>query len=221
MLKHYTMDERPFYQGLKPSARIFCNAPNWEAPLKQYLPSKSTPYSAIPYDVLALYAALDSCYTGTLDVVFNGMMDDDAKAVYNRILLPAANMLLDAARVGIKVDLDKIGELREQLQQKSDKLREALVGIAWEGFNPNSPQQCKKLFHEQLKLTSASEGTGRPVMERIGTPEANLLIEYRSTQKMLNTYIEGIQDEAVEGRLHPNLRLNGTVTGRLTSGGRE
>jgi len=221
MLKHYTMDERPFLQGLKPSARVFCNAPNWDAPIKQYLPSKATPYSAIPYDVLAQYAALDSCYTGTLDIVFNGLMDNDAKVVYNRILLPVSNMLLDASRAGIKVDLDQIENLRIQLQQKSDKLRETLIGIAWPGFNPNSPVQCKKLFHEQLKLTSASEGTGRPVMERIGTPEANLLIEYRSTQKMLNTYIEGIQNEAVEGRLHPNLRLNGTVTGRLTSGGRE
>ncbi len=221
MLKHYTMDERPFLQGLKPSARVFCNAPDWEAPLKQYLPSKSTSYSAIPYEVLAQYAALDSCYTGTLDVLFNTIMDEDAKAVYSRILLPASNMLLDATRVGIKVDLDKIEGLREQLQQKSDELREALVKIAWEGFNPNSPTQCKKLFHEQLKLTSASEGTGRPVMERVGTPEAQLLIDYRSTQKMLNTYIEGIQNEAADGRLHPNLRLNGTVTGRLTSGGRE
>ncbi len=221
MLKYYTTDERPFLQGLKPMARAYCNAPDWAAALKQYLPSKKTSYSVIPYEVLSLYAALDSCYTGTLDVLINTMMDDDARAVYNRILLPMSNMFLDTARVGLKVDLDKIEEVREQFSQKCNQLREGLVKIAWEGFNPSSPIQCKKLFHEQLKLTNANEGTGRPIMERVGTLEALMLIDYRSTYKMLNTYIDGIQNEAVEGRLHPNLRLNGTVTGRLSSGGRE
>lgn len=221
MLKYYTIDERPFLQGLKPMARALCNAPNWEAPLKQYLPNKATSYAAIPYEVLAQYAALDSCYTGTLDVLLDSMMDDDAKAVYNRILLPVSNMMLDTSRTGLKVDLTKVEEVRVQLSSQCDELREALVKIAWEGFNPNSSVQCKKLFHEQLGLTDADEGTGRPVMERVGTPEALMLIDYRSTLKMVNTYIEGIQDEAVEGYIHPNLRLNGTVTGRLASGRRE
>ena len=220
MLKYYTTDERPFLQGLKPMARAFCNAPNWEAPLKQYLPSKSTPFSAVPYEVLALYAALDSCYTGTLDALLNTMMDDDAKAVYSRILVPVSNMFLDTAREGLKIDLDSIEQVRDLFSRKCNQLREGLVKIAWEGFNPNSPIQCKKLFHEQLKLTNADEGTGRPIMERVGTSEALMLIDYRSTYKMLNTYIDGIRDEAVDGRLHPNLRLNGTVTGRLASGGR-
>lgn len=219
MLKHYTMDERPFLQGLKPSARAFCNAPDWEAPLRQYLPSKATPFTAVPYEVLAQYAALDSCYTGTLDALFNTMMDEDAKAVYNRILLPVSNMLLDTARVGIKIDLDKVEELREQFRKKSDELHAALVEIAWPGFNPNSTRDCRRLFHDQLGLIDADEGTGRDVMERVGTPEAQLLIDYRSTMKMLNTYVEGIKDEVVDGRIHPNLRLNGTVTGRLVSGG--
>jgi len=146
------------------------------------------------------------------------MMDDDAKAVYDRILLPAANMLLDASRVGIKVDLSKIEELREQFQAKCDSLREDLVKIAWEGFNPNSSVQCIKLFRDHLGLIEEGEGTGRAVMERVDTSEARLLVEYRSTNKLLGTYIEGIQDEAVAGRIHPNLRLNGTVTGRLASG---
>ncbi len=219
MLKHYTLDEQPYLQGLKGQARSFCNAPKWDASLKQYLPNKSTSYAAIPYKVLALYAALDSCYTGTLDVLYNTMMDDDARAVYNRILLPVSNMFLETAREGLKVDLDRIAELRVQFQKISAELLEALVKISWEGFNPNSPVQCKKLFHEILHLTEAKEGTGRAIMERVGTPEAQLLIDYRSNQKMLNTYIEGIQVEAVDGYLHPNLRLNGTVTGRIASGG--
>ncbi|GAH71101.1 unnamed protein product, partial [marine sediment metagenome] len=48
-------------------------------------------------------------------------------------------------------------------------------------------------------------------------PEVVLLKEFRETQKILGTYIEGILDDIVEGRIHPNLRLTGTTTGRLSS----
>lgn len=218
MLKHYTLDERTVTQGLKHVAKVYCNAPDWEEPLKPFLPNKNTSFAAVPKDVLFEYAALDSCYTGTLDLVISDLMDANDWRVYNDILLPAANMLLDVTSVGLKIDLTKLDELRIEYIAKIQYLEEELVTMAgYPGFNPRSVKDCKWLLYNKVGIRG-NGSTARQVLEAYpNVPEAALLIDFRSTQKILGTYLEGLLDDIVNGRIHPNLRLNGTVTGRLSA----
>ena len=217
MLKQYTLDERTTAQGLKSVARRYCNAPDWEAPLRPYLPSSSTPYTAIPTNVLYEYAGLDAGYTGSIDPLLDRLMNDNNRKVYEGILLPAANMLLDVSRVGIKVDTKRLEELRPEFAKKIEDLQADLIALAGHEFNPSSTKQLREVMHE---LFGYDGSTARPILDEefSGEEFVDKLLLFRGTRKLLGTYVEGLMDDIVDGRIHPNLRLNGTTTGRLSAG---
>jgi uracil-DNA glycosylase family 4 len=219
MLKHYTLDETPFNQSLKGNARYYCNAPDWEAPLKSYLPTKATSFSAIPKRILYPYNGYDSGYTAVLDDEVSARMDSHNWEVYNRILVPALEMFLDTCDVGMIVDLSRMEELRQELTAKLEDYRALLAQMAGEeSFNPSSIRDARHLVYDILGLNTGSTSTSRTALEDYkGVEGVDLLLSYRETRKLLGTYVEGLADDLVGDVVHPNVRLNGTVTGRLSS----
>lgn len=286
MLKQYTQDETPLAQSLKGGARRYCNAPDWEAPLKPYLPSRSTSFGVIPHDVLFLYAGYDAGYTGVLDDVISARMVENNWRVYNEILIPALKMFLDTCEIGMRVDTSRLEELRAELQTKMTELQRKLANMIREGaqqqlvvaeselnkmvllgqgggerevalrakievlqarvvgadsFNPSSINDARYLIYDIVGIptNSATSSTSRTALEDYKDVEGvSLLLRFRETRKLLGTYIEGLVDDLIEEEreeevigengiaevkkvsdavVHPNIRLNGTVTGRLSS----
>ena len=225
MLMQYTLDERPTSQGLKSTARKLLNAPEWEASLRGYLPNKEASYALIPFEVLAQYATLDACYTGTLEPLLGQMMESNNWDVYKRILLPATNMFVDVVRRGLLVDTSQLQALHEEYSKKLGELLANLrESTGDDRFNPSSTRDAKFLCYELLDLPVRGRdrgSTARPIIEpyRGKFDEIGWLLDFRSTRKMINTYLEGIQFELDDNnRWHPNIRVNGTTTGRLASG---
>jgi DNA polymerase-1 len=170
----------------------------------------------VPEDVLFKYAALDTCYTEAAETVIDSLMNDDNRHVYETILLPAANMLLDVSRVGMRVDTSKLGELRVEYVKKVEDLAVKLYELAGTEFNPSSPMQVKPILQERLGGRIVS--TDRKVLDEHSDDEfVKTLLEFRTAKKLLTTYIDGLEEDLVDGVMHPSLRLNGTTTGRLSS----
>lgn len=226
MMKHYTLDERVLSQGLKSSAHRYHNAPEWEAPLRRHLQRKDDSYVTIPFDILAQYATLDACYTGTLDAYVSKQMESNNWDVYNQILMPATNMFLHVIARGLQVDTTRLAEVHEEYSQLLDtqltRLRE-LIGD--DGFNPSSIPDARYLCYEllQLKVPRKLQGsTARVAIEQYRDihEEVGLLLDFRSTRKMIGTYLEALVNYELDENdiWHPNIRVNGTVTGRLASG---
>ncbi|MEM3426766.1 MAG: DNA polymerase [Nitrososphaerales archaeon] len=244
MLKQYTLDENPLEQSLKGCARRYCNAPDWEAPLAAYLPSKSTSFEVVPIDVLSRYNGYDAAYTGVLDDLLSSRMDENNWKVYRTILVPALQMFLDTCEVGLRVDLARLETVRAELQAKLQELQDGLRTIfkeqiseqvvrameqsadevveQWERvlstadrFNPSSVRDARALIMSLGLKTNGS--TSRASLEDYrNITGVDLLLKYRETRKLLSTYIEGLVDDLRGDVIHPNIRLNGTVTGRLS-----
>ena len=235
ILQSYLLDARPGALGLKHTCRKYLNAPDWEEPIREYLPSKETSYEQVPIDVLLEYCSLDAAYSLALNELLYTYMDDDDKWVYHNILLPATNMFVDCSRVGIAVDVSRLERLREEYSSRLQALQESLRQISGlPHFNPRSVRDCRTLLYDVLKLAPiqtstrpvSGYSTAREVLDYYGGIEAvQLLREFREKQKLLGTYLEGLLDDLVvheEGerrhfRVHPNLKLFGTVTGRVSS----
>jgi len=244
MLKQYTLDENPLEQSLKGCARRYCNAPDWEAPLSAYLPTKSTSFEVVPIDVLSKYNGYDAAYTGVLDDILSARMDDNNWRVYNRILTPALEMFLDTCDVGLRVDLNRLETVRAELLSSLQELHNSLKVILKESlsdqlvrameqaddeaierwqqaldsadyFNPSSVRDARVLVASLGLQTSGS--TSRSALEDYkDLAGVSMLLKYRETKKLLSTYIEGLADDLHGDVIHPNVRLNGTVTGRLS-----
>jgi DNA polymerase-1 len=87
--------------------------------------------------------------------------------------------------------------------------------------NPNSPDEVSELLYERygLKIKGKTpQDTRKETFDKLPPhPAVQLIRKYRSTTKMLSTYIAGIEKRARGDRIHTTFKLHATTTGRLSS----
>lgn len=95
----------------------------------------------------------------------------------------------------------------------------------FETINFSSPQQMNDLLYSSMgfhfKLPKSAKGemsSNREVIQEIDHPFINDLLGYRTIQKMISTYYEGILERLdSDDYIHTSFLIHGTVTGRLSS----
>jgi len=173
------------------------------------------------------YNAMDAVNTARLATRFKQwQIDDNMRDHYLQYLIPMANILPQQRHHGTPVDLKVLGRLAHKYGNQSIKLEDELINMAfkrgWPGpkpLNPRSSQQLGKFLYDicEIPLTRLGRTTKAEALELIDDPFVALLSDIRHTGKLLDTYIIGIDRELDEnGRVHPEARLHGTVTGRLS-----
>lgn len=233
MLAHFILDENDRH-GLKYLAMKYLGAPDWDVGLDVKQKGIWSKHSK--------YLAHDVYYTRKLRFLFGKMLnaDPEVKLVYQKVLLPCANLFIDVEFHGVHVNQDKFDEaekyLRDQYNGALKQLKE------WEPeyvltakgkkapFNWGSPQQLAGLlfgtpeegFPHGLgikaldKTKSGADSTSESVIKRIDHPCTEALLKFREAKQQLSFFIDGWKPYLVNGRLHPSFKLHGTVTGRLS-----
>lgn len=119
----------------------------------------------------------------------------------------------------VKRTIDEHGNTMSEVV-KSKKIHEP------EPFNFGSPVQLRVLLFDVLRLKSVKEtatgnaSTDEEVLKEVADRHEipNMIVQYRSVQKLISTYIDGIKERIdSEGRLHTHYLQHGTVIGRLSS----
>ncbi|MCI9110423.1 MAG: DNA polymerase I [Bacilli bacterium] len=144
--------------------------------------------------------------------------------LYEKIELPLASVLADMEFTGVKVDRDKLISMGEDIQVKLEILTNEIYNMAGCQFNISSPMQLSEILFEKLglphgKKTSNGYSTAADVLHKIKDkhPIVNVVLEYRGLSKLYSTYIEGLQNYIIDGRIHTIYTQNLTRTGRLSS----
>lgn len=143
--------------------------------------------------------------------------------LYENVELPLAFVLAEMEQEGFKIDKN---ELEFQLQTFKNKLSEltqeiyASVGVE---FNINSPKQLAQVLFDKLGLKSYYNkklSTNIDVLNELSSQHEviPLIIKYRTTAKILNTYLEPYK-KLVENDeiIHTIFNQLQTATGRLSS----
>jgi len=90
-------------------------------------------------------------------------------------------------------------------------------------INVKSPQQLAVLFYDILDIgvidKKKPRGTGEEILSKIDNPVAKAIQNYRSIQKLVDTYIDKLPDciNPNDGRIHASFNQYGTITGRFSS----
>lgn len=128
----------------------------------------------------------------------------------------------DIERVGLPADilylLSSRDKVKKYIDNRYNKLKE-LTGIE---FTSGQHKVIMKYFMDihQIYMTSADIKALEDITQRFeGVPKdvASLIIELRTLDKWLSTYIEGMLDRIVDGRIHTNINNAGAITGRVSS----
>jgi DNA polymerase-1 len=186
-----------------------------------------------PLKRLARYNAKDADYTLRLYYLFRTDLlkpgNERTLRIFSKLLMPASRSLTDIERVGMWVDQERLSTRRIEIHQKMRKVNKKLTRLAGYEANWNSPPQIAKILFQDLGLPLIEvTGKGNPstresVLLRLRDEHeiAARILEYRALAKNENTYLRKWSTVMIDGRLYPNYKLTGTVTGRLASGKEE
>src|SRR6056300_830980 len=152
----------------------------------------------------------------------------DTLSLYRKVELPLVEVLTDMECEGITLDTDFLGELSKGLSSDIQKLEKAIFEAAGETFNLASPKQLGPILFEKLKLVDKPKktktgqySTAEEVLSYLakGHPIVSDILDWRSLQKLQNTYVDALPKEInpKTGRVHTIYNQAVAATGRLSS----
>lgn len=161
--------------------------------------------------------------------------------VFWNIEMPYVDVIVDLEDTGISFDTKYANELSEKYHKIEDENLAEFYRIldmykdeieAYKLKNPNhklsdpisvsSPTQLAILFYDILKIEPVDDksprGTGVEILEKIDNPLCKAILDYRTTDKLLSTYIDKLPEcLKKDGRVHCSINQYGAKTGRMSS----
>jgi len=148
--------------------------------------------------------------------------DELSARVFTLVVQPATEALCQIERWGAPVDRGRVVALQAQLAMSVESQYKVLRGYGLE--NPNSNPQIASLIFDKLglkykgmKKRSTDKKAMKALIAATNHPFLSALGEYRKVSKLKSTYADGILDAIRgDGRIHPDMKLDGAETGRLS-----
>jgi DNA polymerase I len=146
--------------------------------------------------------------------------------VFNKIDTPCIKVLKEMEESGCLIDIEKLENLEKEVSKITKEKTKEIYKITEEEFNINSPKQLSYILFEKLKLPVAKKipsgfSTNQEVLKELSQihPLPKLILEYRETTKLHNTYILPLLEQAktYSGRIKTKYHLDITSTGRISS----
>ena len=147
--------------------------------------------------------------------------------------MPLGRLLWRASHKGVRVDIDKVNQYKQETEKLLSQAEEALKEESGQILNVNSPKQISYYLYEncgyppQFKL-GAKDKDGNKKQSRTVDDDAltklnklypnkvfPLILEVRRLKKLLSTYLKQFWDD--DGRCRASFRITGAETGRLSS----
>ena len=186
------------------------------------------PFAEVPVVEAARYDAVESEIVLQLHTAFQPELEDhQLLRLLETVEMPLIGVLADMEWHGVRVDLERLGEIARTFARELTELERAIYHTAGTEFNINSTPQLRHVLFEKhqlpiLKKTKTGPSTDYEVLEQLavmGHEVPKLLIEYRELSKLKSTYVDALPGfiNPRTGRIHTSFNQAGAATGRLSS----
>lgn len=202
-------------------------------------------YHQLDLKKIMKYNALDAYYSRQICPLEEEKLKSDPRAwkIYEHLLEKGSEVFTEIEENGMWIDPDRLRDainvtednLNKIVNELNDMIPEGWIErnlspkLAKKGFNWNSPKQLGQLFFQKdgfdfpviMTTNSGNPSTSESVIielsSEIDHPVLPLLLEYRKWAKYKSTYLMPWSAKIDENNyIHPNFKLHGTVTGRLS-----
>lgn len=181
-------------------------------------------------DRVADYAVEDADITLQLwQILQSKIKEMNQEKVFHEVESPLIPILVDMEHSGIRLDVEVLKTLSQDLGQEIEETAKRIFELAGEEFNLNSPKQMGTIFFEKLQLDPKARRTQKTKQyqtnERVLTRLANRheivqrVLEYRECTKLKSTYLDMLPGAVFPetGRVHTTYEQAVTATGRMQS----
>jgi uracil-DNA glycosylase family 4 len=209
LLLHLALDNRRGTHSLSTLAPVFGKRNTLAAEVYEYVSTnEENVWENTPADLVHRACAADVVATRDVFTALSHLTNWPEKRLYF-FLRRAARPLAEGEQKGILIDREA---LDAAILEHDRRVSEAHNSF---GFDPDSPKQVvEALQREGHDVVSSAEN----ILQRLGSPLARQLLEYRSEAKTLRAFLEPLQKEWIDkdGATHPQVLLHGTDTGRTS-----
>ena len=175
------------------------------------------------------YACEDADVTFTLKKILDKELTNLklSKLLYD-VEQPLMLVLCDIENNGVKIDVDFLSSMSNQLTNLIEETEKKIFSIAGETFNIASPKQLGVILFDKLKIDenpkktkSGQYSTGEEILIKLSKKNkiVDLILEFREYKKLLSTYIKALPEmvSPLDGLIHTDYAQAVTATGRLSS----
>jgi len=203
-------------------------------------------FDYIPIESGYIYAARDAFMTYKLyehqKEFFDKPENADVFKLFIETEVPLIEVTAAMTRTGVAIDMDLANKLKTEYTEKIEKLtaevyeqidlyKDEIIKYRMIHYNTklqdpinfNSNDQLAILLYDIIGAINTDKekprGVGEDALKKIDLPLTKAILEYRSVNKLLSTYIDAIPKkiEPYDGRLHAQFNQNGADTGRFSS----
>ncbi len=187
-----------------------------------------------PFSEASMYSYLDAKYTWLLWRLYQKQLDAEAVRRIFDLEMEVLPVILDMEHTGIGIDEKVLSELGQEFQLEMAKLQIDLDAAYGKPINLNAPAQVAKLVYDIMELPckvfTKNTGVRSVASEALEafprSATVAKVLDHRKLAKLQGTFIQGLQDKLVDGRVHPSFNQagtgdrgqgkGGTVSGRLS-----
>ncbi|MGC8466821.1 MAG: DNA polymerase I [Acidithiobacillus sp.] len=147
--------------------------------------------------------------------------------VFRDIEMPLVEVLARMEWAGVRIDVDALARLSEELRSRMAKTEAEAYAAAGQSFNLNSPKQIQTILFDKMQLPvlkktpGGQPSTNEDVLAELAKQAdlPRLVLDYRSLAKLKNTYVDALPQmiQARTGRVHTHYHQAVAATGRLSS----
>jgi len=176
------------------------------------------------------YAVEDADVTLQLKEIFTLELDKtETKKLFEEIEIPLLSVLAAMETEGIRLDVDFLKSLSQELDNDIKTLEARIYEIAGEEFNLASPKQLGAILFDKLKIGGVKQkktktgqyATGEEILSYLANEHqiVSSILDWRSLIKLQNTYVEALplQVDKITKRVHTDYMQTVAATGRLSS----
>jgi DNA polymerase-1 len=208
--------------GLKPVASRVLGpwAGYGESELKQAMMAGGYDWATVPIELLWQYAAFDTVITAQLAEELWPQIAAGYQGIYD-LEIASTQVLCDMERRGILTDRSWMVKHADEWQQNADQI--AIRLRDWQIGNPSSDRQVIKALQDHLGWTPVvfteknNISLEREVLQGIGHPIADLVLEYRTNTKLQQYVVQHLDLAGPDGMLHCSINPLGARTGRTSA----
>jgi len=128
----------------------------------------------------------------------------------------------DVERVGIRTDVPYLLASRLKILDYKEEIYTRLWKITGDHITSGQHKVIKKIFLDRFNIVM--DKCDKDALEDIAeygiegaTELASLIVYLRTIDKWLSTYVNGMLDRVIDGRVHTSINNSGTKTGRVSS----
>lgn len=179
--------------------------------------------TSVPQQVLAEYCITDADATEIVAIELKKELEEYGMTdLMRRTVMPLAHLVVKMRKRGIRIDLEALEQERVNIGPEVASRKKWFED---KGVNPNSPKQLGNFLKNTHNLPLPKTKTGyttdsetlTKLHRKYDLPILQQVLDYRDKAKQLSTYIKPIAEKQFNGRIHTELVVGGTTTGRLSS----